>query len=156
MPIFEVGEHNGQHYFSMGFVEGESLAEKITDGPLPPRDAAEIIRQVSEAIAYAHQQGVIHRDLKPANVLIDRHGQPRVTDFGLAKRVEGDSELTATGQVLGTPNYMPPEQGSGKDRPSRTDLRCLRSGCDPVLSAHREAPVPVGESDGHAAAGTGA
>ena len=114
VPIFEVGEHEGQHYFSMGYVEGSSLSAKVSDGPLPPKEAAEYTCKVAEAVAYAHGQGVIHRDLKPANVLLDREDQPRVTDFGLAKRVEGESDLTATGQILGTPGYMPPEQASGK------------------------------------------
>ena len=113
VPIFEVGEHEGQHYFSMGYVEGESLSARISDGPLPPREAAELTKEVAEAVAYAHEHGVIHRDLKPANVLLDKDGQSRVTDFGLAKRVEGDSNLTATGQILGTPSYMPPEQAAG-------------------------------------------
>jgi len=94
VPIFEVGEHEGQHDFSMGFVEGESLADRLKDGPLPPRDAAEYTRKVAEAIAFAHERGVIHRDLKPANVLLDRDDQPKVTDFGLAKRTEADSNLT--------------------------------------------------------------
>ena len=94
VPIFEVGEHEGQHYFSMGYVEGLSLAAKVADGPLPPREAADFTEKVAEAVAYAHQQGVIHRDLKPANVLLDKAGQPRVTDFGLAKRVESESDLT--------------------------------------------------------------
>ena len=98
----------------MGFVEGESLADKIKDGPLPPRVAAEYLRKIAEAMAFAHEKGVIHRDLKPANVLVDINNEPKVTDFGLAKKVEGDSGLTATGQILGTPSYMPPEQASGK------------------------------------------
>ncbi len=114
VPIFEVGEHEGQHYFSMAFVDGGSLADKIKDGPLPPREAAEYVKKVAEAVAYAHSKGVIHRDLKPGNILLDLNGEPKVTDFGLAKRVEGDSGLTATGQILGTPSYMPPEQASGK------------------------------------------
>src|SRR5262249_14816531 len=76
--------------------------------------AAELTRKVAEAVAYAHVEGVVHRDLKPANILIDKSGQPRLTDFGLAKRVEGDKGLTATGQILGTPSYMPPEQASGR------------------------------------------
>ncbi len=114
VPIFEVGEHEGQHYFSMAFVDGGSLADKIKDGPLPPREAAEYVKKVAEAVAYAHSKGVIHRDLKPGNILLDPNGEPKVTDFGLAKRVEGDSGLTATGQILGTPSYMPPEQASGK------------------------------------------
>ena len=113
VPIYEIGEHNGQHYFSMGFMDGESLAQRIRERPLPPREAAEIVRKVAQAIAYAHEQGVIHRDLKPGNVLIDKSGEPKVTDFGLAKRIEGGGDLTATGQILGTPSYMPPEQASG-------------------------------------------
>ena len=114
VPIFEIGQHDGQHYFSMAFVEGESLAKKVANGPLPPREAAELAKKVAEAVEYAHKKGIIHRDLKPANVLLDGQGQPKVTDFGLAKQTQGDSGLTGTGQILGTPSYMPPEQASGK------------------------------------------
>lgn len=114
VPIFEIGQHEGQHYFSMGFIEGESLADRISGTPLPAMEAASIVASVCSAITYAHQRGVIHRDLKPANVLIDLNGQPKVTDFGLAKRSDNDSGLTGTGQILGTPSYMPPEQASGK------------------------------------------
>jgi WD40 repeat protein/tetratricopeptide (TPR) repeat protein/tRNA A-37 threonylcarbamoyl transferase component Bud32 len=115
VPVFEVGEHEGQHFFSMGFVEGESLAQRLTAGPLRSRPAAELLAKVAEAIAYAHGRGVIHRDLKPANILIDAADNPRVTDFGLAKKVQGDSHLTASGQIMGTPSYMPPEQ-AGRSR----------------------------------------
>ena len=114
VPIYEVGEYEGQHYFSMGYVEGQSLAAKVANGPLPPREAAELVQQVAEAVQFAHEKGVIHRDLKPANVLLDANGNPRVTDFGLAKRVADDSGLTGTGQILGTPSYMPPEQAASK------------------------------------------
>jgi tetratricopeptide (TPR) repeat protein/tRNA A-37 threonylcarbamoyl transferase component Bud32 len=114
VPIFEIGEHQGQPYFSMGLVEGNSLAARIAEGPLAPREAAQFVATIAEAVAYAHQRGVIHRDLKPGNVLIDQHGTPKVTDFGLAKRVDGESNLTGTGDVLGTPSYMPPEQASGE------------------------------------------
>jgi tetratricopeptide (TPR) repeat protein len=110
VPIYEVGQHEGQHYFSMGFVEGQSLSHRLADGPLPPREAAELIRRVSEAIEFAHQHGVIHRDLKPANILLDKNGNPRVTDFGLAKKIASDSNLTGSGQIMGTPSFMPPEQ----------------------------------------------
>ena len=114
VPIYEVGQHEGQHYFSMGFVEGQSLSQRVANGPLPSREAAALMVKVAEAIEYAHQRGVIHRDLKPANILLDRAGNPRVTDFGLAKKVQGDSGLTGSGQIMGTPSYMPPEQAGGK------------------------------------------
>jgi hypothetical protein len=113
VPIYEVGQHEGQHYFSMGFVEGQSLSHRLAEGPLPPREAAELMVKVSAAIEFAHQRGVIHRDLKPANILLDKNGNPRVTDFGLAKRLEADSGLTGSGQIMGTPGYMPPEQAGG-------------------------------------------
>ena len=113
VPIHEIGEHDDQHFFSMGFIEGDSLDAQVKNGPLPPREAATVLRQIAEAIRYAHERGVIHRDLKPANILIDAGGQPKVTDFGLAKKTEGNSEMTGTGQILGTPGYMPPEQARG-------------------------------------------
>jgi WD40 repeat protein/tRNA A-37 threonylcarbamoyl transferase component Bud32 len=113
VPIYEVGEFAGQHFFSMGFVDGQSLAAKVAKGPLPPREAAELMHSIAHAIAFAHSQGVIHRDLKPANVLLDKHGAPRITDFGLAKNLENESGLTQSGSVMGTPSYMPPEQASG-------------------------------------------
>ena len=114
VPIFEIGEHGGQHYFSMGYIEGQSLADRVAEGPMSAKTAAELCARICEAMAYAHERGVIHRDLKPANILLDSAGQPKVTDFGLAKRTETDSGLTGTGQILGTPSYMPPEQASGK------------------------------------------
>jgi len=127
VQIYEIGEHQGQHYFSMRYVEGESLADRLKTSPLPAHEAARLIEQVARAIAYAHGRGVIHRDLKPSNILVDRQGQPHVTDFGLAKRVQGDSDLTASGQVLGTPSYMPPEQAAGRLREisERSDVYSL-------------------------------
>jgi serine/threonine protein kinase len=110
VPIHEVAEYNGQLYFSMKLVEGRSLA--CFQGS--PREAARLLALVARAAHYAHQRGIIHRDLKPANILLDSEGQPYVTDFGLAKRLQSDSKLTQTGAIMGTPAYMPPEQASGK------------------------------------------
>jgi len=114
VAIHEVGFCEGQHFIAMDYVAGRPLSALIRGNPLPARRAAGYLKAIAEAIHYAHEHGILHRDLKPANVLIDANDQPRVTDFGLAKRLEGDSELTVTGQVLGSPNYIPPEQASGK------------------------------------------
>ncbi len=114
VAIHEVGEHEGQHYFSMDYVDGKDLAELVRDNPLPAARAAAYLKTIAEAIHFAHQRGTLHRDLKPQNVLIDRDDRPRITDFGLAKRVESDSHLTQTGAVLGSPSYMPPEQAWGR------------------------------------------
>ena len=114
VAIHEVGVHEGQQFFVMDYVAGPSLARLVGHQPLPARRAAGYLKTVAEAIHYAHERGILHRDLKPSNVLIDANDQPRVTDFGLARRFEGDSQLTLTGQVLGSPNYIPPEQALGK------------------------------------------
>lgn len=114
VAIHEVGSYQGQHFFVMDYVEGQSLARLIGNHPVPARQAAQYVRTIAEAVHYAHERGLLHRDLKPANVLVDAQNQVRVMDFGLARRLEGDSELTLTGQVLGSPHYMPPEQAAGK------------------------------------------
>jgi len=111
--IHEVGQQDGQYYFSMEHVAGESLFQLIRKGPLPPKQAARYVRQIAAAIDYAHRHGVTHRDIKPSNVLIDEGDQARITDFGLAKRVESDQHLTTSHQLVGTVPYMAPEQLAG-------------------------------------------
>jgi serine/threonine-protein kinase len=113
VPVYEVGECDGQAFFSMKCVEGTTLARLAATGPLPAREAARYLATICRAIDFAHRQGILHRDLKPSNVLIDRDGRPVITDFGLAKRVEGGASLTGTGAIVGTPNYMSPEQAAG-------------------------------------------
>jgi WD40 repeat protein/predicted Ser/Thr protein kinase len=114
VAIYEVGEQNGSHFLSLEYVEGRSFAELAKGQPVPARRAAGYLKTIAEAVEHAHQRGVLHRDLKPSNILLDLLDQPRVTDFGLAKLVNQDAELTVSGQVLGSPNYMPPEQAAGK------------------------------------------
>lgn len=144
VPIYEVGQVGDQHFFSMAFVEGKSLAKVLQQGPLTPERAADYVGQIASAISYAHNKNIIHRDLKPANVLLDENGRVKVTDFGLAKQTHLDTSLTATGQIMGTPGYMPPEQASGN--PSLVDetsdvysigalLYCLLTGRPPFQAA---------------------
>ena len=127
VAIHEVGIHEDRHFFVMDYVEGQSLARLVGNQPLPVKRAAAYLKTIAEAVHYAHERGILHRDLKPSNVLIDAQDQPQVVDFGLARQLEGDSELTVTGQVLGSPQYLPPEQAAGqRGRVSRrTDVYAL-------------------------------
>ncbi len=114
VAIHEVGVHQSQHYFAMDFVDGPDLAQLVRDKPLTAKRAAGYVKTIAEAIHFAHTRRILHRDLKPSNVLIDSNDQPRVTDFGLAKNLSNDSDLTLTGQVMGSPSFMPPEQALGE------------------------------------------
>jgi serine/threonine protein kinase len=117
VTVHEVGQVDGQQFYSMEFVEGQTLAHKLACGPLPGRAAARYVAQVARAVHYAHRQGVLHRDLKPSNIMIDPADEPKVMDFGLAKRLGADDcGQTRTGAVLGTPSYMAPEQAQGRTR----------------------------------------
>jgi WD40 repeat protein len=134
VPIYEVGDHEGQQYFSMKLIEGGSLAHGRDQWVLEEgmswaasrrrqKDIAQLMAQVARAVHHAHQRGILHRDLKPANVLLDAEGQPHVSDFGLAKKVERDSALTQTGVIVGTPSYMAPEQANGnQSATTQTDV----------------------------------
>ena len=121
LGIHEVGQHDGQHYFTMDYVDGESLAERLRRGPLPPDEAAPLMACVARAVEYLHQNQIIHRDLKPSNILTDGQGCPYVMDFGLAKVFDPDSQQTQTGTIIGTPSYMAPEQAAG--HPSQVTAR---------------------------------
>src|SRR5262245_41242853 len=143
VPIYEIGEHDGQHYFSMKLIEGGTLAEAfsrssrrqeaLTSNPKsetrnqkstePPHlgcyleeEAASLLAKVARAVHYAHQRGILHRDLKPTNILLDEQGEPHITDFGLAKLAEDDSSLTMSAAIIGTPAYMSPEQAAGRSK----------------------------------------
>ena len=121
VPIYKVGEHNGSHFIEMKLIEGESLAKWIQDnGPYNPKKAGLLLKEVAQAIAFAHQASIIHRDLKPGNILIDRTGKPWVVGFGLAKRLDDNKNVTRSGLLLGTPAYLAPEQADS-DKPEATE-----------------------------------
>lgn len=161
VPIYEVGVHEGQPYFTMKLIRGGSLADRLAVGSLAPREAAALMAQIARAVQHAHQRGVIHRDLKPANILLDESGEPWLTDFGVAKWLDGNSTLTATRTLVGTPDYMSPEQAAGRsgEISTATDVWALgvifyqmltgrlpfRGGSHPEILRHvteREPPTP--------------
>jgi WD40 repeat protein/predicted Ser/Thr protein kinase len=131
VSIHELGQADGRHFFAMEYVEGRTLAELVRDGPLPAERAARYVREIAEAVDHAHRQGILHRDLKPSNVLIDADDRPRITDFGLARRIDAPpgGSLTTTGAIVGTPAYMPPEQAAPGSAPGaigpRSDVYSL-------------------------------
>ncbi|MCZ7635555.1 MAG: serine/threonine protein kinase [Verrucomicrobia bacterium] len=114
VSVLEVGEHEGQPFLAMEFVEGGTLAQQVANGPLPVARAARYLAKTARAVAYAHALGVLHRDLKPSNILLDAFDEPRVTDFGLAKVLGTDWDLTLSGEILGSPAFMAPEQAAGR------------------------------------------
>lgn len=114
VQIYQIGDEGGHPFFTMEFVQGGSLSKKLSDGKMTWPQAAELVEKIARAIHYAHQRGVVHRDLKPGNILMDGDDTPKITDFGLAKLMDDDSGQTRDGQVLGTPNYMAPEQAEGR------------------------------------------
>ncbi len=145
VTIYDFGECDDQFYFSMEYVEGRSLAELTRHHSLAPTQAAQYLKTVAEAVHHAHEHGILHRDLKPSNILVDLHDQVKVTDFGLAKRLGTDSELTLTGQLVGSPNYLSPEQAAGRHRALtvRSDVYSLGAVLYQLLTAR---PPLVGES----------
>ncbi len=116
VSVYDSGTIQNIHYFSMAYVDGGSLSDLLQQGPMNRQQAVKLMIAIADAVAYAHHSGVVHRDLKPSNVLLNRHGEPLVADFGLAKIMSLDGEATASGRVLGTPSYMSPEQASGNIR----------------------------------------
>ncbi|MBS0205694.1 MAG: serine/threonine protein kinase [Planctomycetes bacterium] len=114
VAIHEIGDADGEPYFTMDYVDGEPLTQRLSTGPLSPTQSVELFKQIASAVQHAHKHGIVHRDLKPANILLNHQGHAFVTDFGLARQIHRDSALTQTGEVLGTPQYMAPEQARGE------------------------------------------
>ena len=138
VPIHEVGERDGCCYFSMNFIEGGQLDEVVGREPLPIGRAVELIAKLARAIHYAHEHGILHRDIKPGNILLDKDGEPHLTDFGLARLVEAESTVTRTLEVLGTPSYMAPEQAVGNNDKlsTATDVYGLGAVLYQLLTGH--------------------
>jgi len=127
VPILDYGEEEGIPYLVMPFLQGGTLSQHIEQGPLPWREAVRLLIPIADALAYAHEQGIIHRDVKPSNILLDEQGQPLLSDFGVARLLnpEATTQLTTTGVSLGTPAYMAPEQALGKSIDGRADVYSL-------------------------------
>src|SRR5262249_55876201 len=122
-PIYEIGEHQGQLFFVMALVDGKTISDKVHDGPLPIDTALDITIQVASGLEKAHRHGIVHRDIKSANIVVDGDGHAWILDFGVAQRQ--NSDLTASGAIVGTPAYMSPEQAQGLTVDHRSDLWSL-------------------------------
>ena len=125
LPLYDYGVDDNIFYLAMAYVEGGSLSDRIHQGPMPLQEVEKLLRQIASALDYAHRQGIIHRDIKPANILLDKEGHALLADFGIAKLIEGDVQLTATGGLIGTPAYMSPEQCQGLDITGQSDIYAL-------------------------------
>lgn len=125
LPVYDYGDEDGILYLVMAYVRGGSLADRIRKGAMSPADAERLMTQMGSALDYAHRQNVVHRDVKPANILLDHEGHALLTDFGIVKLMEGSSQLTGTGGLIGTPAYMSPEQAQSDDVDHRSDLYSL-------------------------------
>jgi serine/threonine protein kinase len=138
VPIYEIGERDGACYFSMQFVEGGQLDEVVEREPVSIRRAVELVAKLARTVHYAHQHGVLHRDIKPGNILLDKQGDPHLTDFGLARLMESESSMTRTREVMGTPSYMAPEQavGNNAELTSATDVYGLGAVLYQLLTGH--------------------
>ena len=142
VQIFQIGEYEGELYLALEYVDGGDLKTQLADKPLPVRRSADLVETLARAVHVAHDAGIVHRDLKPSNILLTAEGVPKVTDFGLAKLLGGDSGRTQSGQVVGTPSYMAPEQAEGrsKDVGPGADVYAPRGHL--VRGADRTATVP--------------
>jgi serine/threonine-protein kinase len=145
VTVYEAGQIDGQPFFAMQLVEGSSLSQRARGAPLPPEEAARIVRAVAEAVHHLHEHGIVHRDLKPSNILLDESGHPYVTDFGLVKVLDG-SHRTTTGAIIGTPSYMSPEQATGgRDLGPASDVYSLGAILYELLTGqppfHEESPL---------------
>ncbi|MEZ6043577.1 MAG: serine/threonine-protein kinase [Planctomycetaceae bacterium] len=131
VPTYDFGQDGDKLFLASEFVAGSTLQGRIEEGPVTPREVAEWVAKIADAVYFAHERGIIHRDIKPHNILIDDRGEPQLTDFGLARRTDDESNLTLDGSVMGTPAYMSPEQHEVTMR--KSDLRAISTAWgDPV------------------------
>lgn len=140
IPIFEANEEHGLFYFTMAFIDGEDLETRMRREPIPYQEAAAIVLKTADAVAYAHRKNIIHRDIKPSNILLDANNEPFLADFGLANLQTIEEGVTATGQILGTPAYMPPEQASGRQRRPSPTMDVYALGAVLYAALTRQAP----------------